>query len=142
MLKGIPSVLSPELLKILMEMGHGDEIVISDGNFPGASMAQRLVRADGHGVPEILDAMLKLMPLDKYVEKPVALMEVVKGDNVVPVIWDEFKEIIGKYEPDTKIEHMDRFDFYERAKKAYAVVNTGEQAIYANIILKKGVVSE
>lgn len=142
MLKGIPSVLSPELLKILMEMGHGDEIVISDGNFPGASMAQRLVRADGHGVPEILDAMLKLMPLDKYVEKPVALMEVVKGDNVVPVIWDEFKEIIGKYEPDTKIEHMDRFDFYDRAKKAYAVVNTGEQAIYANIILKKGVVSE
>lgn len=142
MLKGIPSVLSPELLKILMEMGHGDEIVISDGNFPGASMAQRLVRADGHGVPEILDAVLKLMPLDKYVEKPVALMEVVKGDNVVPVIWDEFKEIIGKYEPDTKIEHMDRFDFYDRAKKAYAVVNTGEQAIYANIILKKGVVSE
>ncbi len=142
MLKGIPSVLSPELLKILMEMGHGDEIVISDGNFPGASMAQRLVRADGHGVPQILDAVLKLMPLDKYVEKPVALMEVVKGDNVVPVIWDEFKEIIGKYEPDTKIEHMDRFDFYDRAKKAYAVVNTGEQAIYANIILKKGVVSE
>ena len=142
MLKGIPSILSPELLKILMEMGHGDEIVISDGNFPGASMAQRLVRADGHGVPELLDAILKLMPLDKYVEKPVALMEVVKGDNVVPVIWDEFKEIIGKYEPDTKIEHMERFDFYERAKKAYAVVNTGEQAIYANIILKKGVVSE
>ncbi|MBS7299216.1 MAG: L-fucose mutarotase [Eubacteriales bacterium] len=142
MLKGVPSVLSPELLKILMEMGHGDEIVISDGNFPGASMAQRLVRADGHGVPEILDAVLKLMPLDKYVEKPVALMEVVKGDNVVPVIWDEFKEIIGKYEPDTKIEHMERFAFYERAKKAYAVVNTGEQAIYANIILKKGVVSE
>lgn len=142
MLKGIPSVLSPELLKILMEMGHGDEIVISDGNFPGASMAQRLVRADGHGVPEILDAVLKLMPLDKYVEKPVALMEVVKGDNVVPVIWDEFKGIIGKYEPDTKIEHMERFAFYERAKKAYAVVNTGEQAIYANIILKKGVVSE
>lgn len=142
MLKGIPSVLSPELLKILMEMGHGDEIVISDGNFPGASMAQRLVRADGHGVPAILDAVLKLMPLDKYVDEPVALMEVVKGDNVVPVIWDEFKEIIEKYEPDTKIEHMDRFDFYDRAKKAYAVVNTGETAIYANIILKKGVVKE
>lgn len=140
MLKGIPSILSPELLKILMEMGHGDEIVISDGNFPGASMAQRLVRADGHGVPEILDAILKLMPLDKYVEKPVALMEVVKGDNVVPTIWEDFKEIIEKHEPGTKIEHEERFAFYERAKKAYAVVNTGEQAIYANIILKKGVV--
>ncbi len=142
MLKGVPSVLSPELLKIMMEMGHGDELVISDGNFPGASMGKRLVRADGHGVPEILDAVLKFMPLDKYVDAPVALMEVVKGDNVVPTIWDEYKDIIAKYEPDTKIEFMDRFDFYERAKNAYAVVNTGEQAIYANILIKKGVVTE
>lgn len=142
MLKGVPSVLSPELLKIMAEMGHGDELVIADGNFPGASMGKRLVRADGHGVPEILDAVLKFMPLDKYVDKPVALMEVVKGDDVVPVIWDEFKDIIAKHEPDTKIEFMERFDFYERAKNAYAVVNTGEQAIYANVIIKKGVVAE
>ena len=142
MLKGIPSILSPELLKILMEMGHGDEIVISDGNFPGASMARRLVRADGHGVPEILDAVLKLMPLDRYVENQVVLMEVVKGDTFVPTIWDKYKEIINKYEPEAGIEYMERFAYYERAKKAYAVVNTGEKSQYANIILKKGCVLE
>lgn len=140
MLKGIPSILSPELLKILMEMGHGDEIVISDGNFPGASMANKLVRADGHGVPELLDAVLQLMPLDQYVEKPVVLMEVVKGDDFKPVIWEDFKTIIERHEPGTKIEHMERFAFYERAKKAYAVVNSGETSKYANVILKKGVV--
>lgn len=140
MLKGIPSIFSPELLKILMEMGHGDEIVISDGNFPGASMANKLVRADGHGVSELLDAVLQLMPLDQYVEKPVVLMEVVKGDDFKPVIWEDFKTIIERHEPGTKIEHMERFAFYERAKKAYAVVNSGETSKYANVILKKGVV--
>lgn len=143
MLKGIPKVLPPELLKILMEMGHGDYIVLADGNFPGAALAQRLVRCDGHGVPEILDAVLKLMPLDSYVEKPVALMEVVPGDNVVPVIWDTYREIIKKYEPENNgIDNMERFAFYEKAKKAYAVVMTGESALYANIILQKGVVVE
>lgn len=140
MLKNIPSILSPELLKILMEMGHSDEIVISDGNFPAASMAQRLVRLDGHGVPEVLDAILSLFPLDVYVEAPVALMEVVKGDSYVPTIWETYKEIIQSKEGDKKIENMERFAFYERAKKAYAVVATGETALYANIILKKGVV--
>ena len=143
MLKGIPSILPPELLKILMEMGHGDEIVIADGNFPGASHAQRLVRCDGHGVPEILDAVLQLMPLDPYVEAPVALMEVVKGDNVVPVIWEKYHEIVNKHEPVTNhFENIERFAFYERAKKAYAVIMTGESALYANILLKKGVVKE
>ncbi len=140
MLKGINPLLTPDLLKILMEMGHGDEIVISDGNFPAASMAQRLVRLDGHNVPEVLDAILEVLPLDKYVENQVALMEVVPGDPVVPVIWDTYKEIIANYEPDAKIEYMERFDYYERAKKAYAVVYTGEKAIYANVILKKGCV--
>ncbi|MBQ8687700.1 MAG: L-fucose mutarotase [Ruminococcus sp.] len=141
MLKHIPSILSPELLKILMEMGHGDEIVIADGNFPGAAIAQRLVRLDGHGVPEILEAIMKFFPLDSYTEKPVALMGVVPGDPVVPTIWDTYKEIISAQEPERcKIEFVERFDFYERAKKAYAVVATGETAIYANIILKKGVV--
>ena len=82
MLKGIPAILSPEQLKILMEMGHGDEIVLADGNFPAASIAQRLVRADGHGVPELLEAVLTLFPLDPYSEKPVALMQVVPGDTV------------------------------------------------------------
>lgn len=142
MLKGIPSVLSPELLKILMEMGHGDEIVIGDGNFPAAANAQRLVRLDGHGVPEIMDAILKLMPLDSYVEAPVALMATGSAD-VVPPIWAEYKAIAVKYEPDNnKFEEVERFAFYERARKAYAIIATGEAAIYANVILKKGVVKE
>lgn len=141
MLKNIPKILSPELVKILMEMGHGDEIVIADGNFPSETIGQRVVRCDGHGVPELLDAIMKLFPLDTYTDKPVMLMEVVKGDPVVPTIWDEYKEIINKYEPENcKIEMIERFAFYERAKTAYAVVATGEEAIYANIVLKKGVV--
>lgn len=141
MLKGIPSVLSPELLKILMEMGHGDEIVIGDGNFPSSAIANRLVRLDGHGVPEILDAIMKFFPLDTYTEKPVSLMAVVPGDDVKPTIWNDYKEIINKYEPENcKIEFVERFDFYERAKNAYAVIASGETEIYANIILKKGVV--
>lgn len=143
MLKGIPSVLSPELLKILMEMGHGDEIVIADGNFPSANIAKRLVRLDGHGVPEILDAVMKFFPLDTYTEKPVALMEVVPGDDIKPVIWNDYRNIIRKHEPDRcNIEFVDRFAFYKRAKDAYAVIATGESAVYANILLKKGVVKE
>lgn len=143
MLKGIPSILSPELLKILMEMGHGDEIVIADGNFPSPAIAQRLVRLDGHGVSEILDAVMKFFPLDTYTEKPVGLMAVVPGDDAAPTIWDEYKSIISQYEPENcKIEFIERFDFYERAKKAYAVIATGETAIYANILLKKGVVKQ
>lgn len=142
MLKGIPSILSPELLKVLDEMGHSDEIVIADGNFPGASHAQRLIRLDGHNVPEILDAILQLFPLDRYVPAPVALMEVVKGDPVVPVIWDDYKKIIAAHEDNIQIENIERFAFYERAKKAYAVITTSEKALYANIILKKGVVVE
>ena len=142
MLKGIPNLLTPELLKILMEMGHGDTIVIGDGNFPAASIAKnsQLVRLDGHGVPEVLDAILQLFPLDPYVEAPVSLMEVVPGDPVETPIWDEYAKIVEKYEPGTKIGHIERFQFYEVAKKAYAVIATGEGALYANIILQKGVV--
>lgn len=141
MLKNIPKILSPELVKILMEMGHGDEIVIADGNFPSETIGKRVVRCDGHGVPELLEAIMQLFPLDTYTDKPVMLMEVVPGDPVVPTIWDEYKNIINKYEPENcKIEMIERFAFYERAKTAYAVAATGEEAIYANIILKKGVV--
>ena len=144
MLKGISKILPPELLKILMEMGHGDEICIGDGNFPSANYGQRLVRCDGHGVPEILDAILDLMPLDSFVKYPVALMEVVATDTTpTPEIWDTYREIVIDHEPIVNgIEHMERFSFYERAKKAYAVIATGESAIYANIILKKGVITE
>lgn len=143
MLIGISKLISPELLKVLSEMGHSDEIVLADGNFPGASHAQRLIRADGHNVPELLDAILKLFPLDQYVEKPAALMQVVPGDTVETPIWEQYRTIIeqrtGLSEP---FEQVERFAFYERAKKAYAVIATGESALYANLILKKGVITE
>ena len=141
MLKHIPNILSPDLLKILMEMGHGDEIVIADGNFPAASVAQKLIRLDGHNVPDVLKAILKFFPLDTYVEKPVGLMAVVPGDNIRPTIWKEYRKIIkDSKEPFTEFGFIERFDFYERAKNAYAVIATSESALYANIILKKGVV--
>ena len=145
MLKNIPSILPPELLKILMEMGHGNEIVIGDGNFPAADYAQRLVRCDGHGVPEIMEAILKLMPLDTYVDAPLMIMQLTPADRQKgdPEIWKTYKEIAAKYEPDNcNFQQIERFEFYERAKKAYCVVATGEKAVYANIILKKGVVIE
>ncbi len=143
MLKNIPSILSPELLKVLMEMGHGDELVIADGNFPAESMGKDaiVIRADGHGVPGLLDAVLTLMPLDQYSENPVALMEVVPEDSVVPTIWDSYNDILQKHDPEhCAIEMMERFAFYSRAKTAYAIIATGEKEIYANILLKKGVV--
>ena len=137
-------MLAPELLKALCEMGHGDELVIADGNFPSESVGRNgiVVRADGHGAAEILDAVLQLIPLDAYVEKPVALMEVVPGDSCpTPVVWEEYRNILQKYEPDhCQIEMTERFAFYERAKKAYLVIATGETAVYANVLLKKGVV--
>lgn len=143
MLKGISPLLSPELLKVLCEMGHGDELVIADGNFPAESIGKNaaVIRADGHGVPELLDAILQLIPLDQYVDQPAALMKVVPGDPVVPVIWDEYRALLKKHgeDPD-KVEMMERFAFYDRAKNAYAVIATGETAIYANVLLKKGVV--
>ena len=140
MLKNIPPIISPELLKILDEMGHGDEIVIGDGNFPAASNAKRLVRCDGHGVPEILDAVLTLLPLDTYVESPFMLMQVTPGDSVVPVIWDEYRKIADNHQENVKFSEIERFAFYERTRNAYAVIATGEKALYANVILKKGVI--
>lgn len=143
MLKGISPLLSPELLKVLCEMGHGDELVIADGNFPAESIGKNaaVIRADGHGVPELLDAILQLIPLDQYVDQPAALMKVVPGDPVVPVIWDEYRALLQKHgENPDKVEMTERFAFYDRAKNAYAVIATGETAIYANVLLKKGVV--
>ncbi len=141
MLKNISPLISPELLKILAEMGHGDEIVIADGNFPSHSVNGRVVRADGHGGVEMLDAILNLFPLDTYAEKNVMLMQVVPGDTVETPIWDEYQATMEKYEKDNiRIEHIERFAFYDRAKTAYAVIATGEKALYANLILKKGVI--
>jgi L-fucose mutarotase len=143
MLKGIPDIISPELMNVMLEMGHGDEIVIADGNFPAASNARRLVPAHGHKVPELLEAMLKFFPLDIYVEKPAALMAVVPGDNTNPTIWEEYRKIIkASGEKLDDFAFIERLDFYERAKKAYAIVATSEKALYANIILKKGIISE
>ncbi|HCS75356.1 MAG TPA: fucose isomerase [Clostridiales bacterium] len=144
MLKGIPTILSPQLLKVLCEMGHGDSLVIGDGNFPAETIGKDaiVIRMDGHGVPELLDAILKLYPLDTYVDKAVNLMEVVPGDPVETPIWDEYKDIVVKYDVrgTAAIGHIERFAFYEEAKKAYAIVATSEKALYANIILTKGVV--
>jgi L-fucose mutarotase len=144
MLKGIPKILSPQLLKVLCEMGHGDTLVIGDGNFPAESIGKDsiVIRMDGHTVPEILDAILKLYPLDTYVDKPVNLMEVVPGDTVETPIWDVYKDIVSKHDARgaNTIGHIERFAFYEEAKKAYAVIATSEKALYANVILTKGVV--
>ena len=144
MLKGIPKILSPELLKVLCEMGHADRIVISDGNFPAESVGKNaiVVRLDGHGVPEILDAILTVFPLDTYVEHPVNLMEVMKGDPVETPIWDTYAEILEKHDKrgNDMMGYIERFAFYEEASKAYAIVTTGESALYANIMLQKGVV--
>lgn len=143
MLKGIPPILSPELLKVLCEMGHTDEITIGDGNFPGHTYGKKVIRLDGHGVPEVLDAILQLFPLDTYVDKPVTLMKVVDGDPVKTPIWDTYKKILAKYDSRGAacFEEIDKWEFYNRVKeKSCAVIMTGETALYANIILKKGVV--
>ena len=144
MLKGIPSILSPELLKVLCEMGHSDTIVIADGNFPSETIGKDaiVIRADGHGVPEILEAILKVFPLDTYVEKPVSLMQVMPGDTVETPIWDEYKATIKKYDErgSATVQEIERFEFYEQAKQAYAIIATGEKALYANVMLQKGVI--
>jgi len=128
-------------MKVLMEMGHGDEIVLADGNFPAASVAQRLIRYDGHNVPRLLEAILKLFPLDVYVDRPIALMSVVPGDKTKPTIWEKYRSIINESgEKFSDFEFIERFAFYERAKNAYAIVATSEKALYANIILKKGII--
>lgn len=142
--KNIPKILSPELLKVLCEMGHSDRIVIADGNFPAESMGKNaiVIRCDGHGVPELLDAILKVFPLDIYVDKPVNLMEVMPGDTVETPIWDTYKEIVAKHDERgaNAISNIERFAFYEEAKTAYAIIATSEKALYANIMLQKGVV--
>jgi L-fucose mutarotase len=143
MLKGIPSIISPELLKILCEMGHTDELTIGDGNFPGHTYGKKVIRMDGHGVPEILDAILQLYPLDTYVDHPVTLMGVVRGDDVKTPIWDKYKEIVAKHDERGAacFEEIDKWDFYDRTKnQSSVVIMTGEKELYANIILKKGVV--
>ena len=146
MLKGIPQILSPELLKVLCEMGHSDRLVIADGNFPAETMGKNsiVIRMDGHGVPEILDAILQVMPLDTYVEKPVNLMQLMPNDvgKIATPIWDTYKEIVAKYDERgaEAVSNIDRFEFYDEAKEVYCIIATGETAVYANVMLQKGVV--
>lgn len=142
MLKNIPKIVSPELLKTLCEMGHGDEIVIVDGNFPAEKFGKRVIRADGIGGTAMLEAVLSLIPLDTYSNPNFILMRLMECDEgkIDPVIWEEYKEIAEKHDKNVKIGNIDRFAFYERAKTAFSVVATGEEAVYANIILKKGVI--
>ena len=142
MLKGIPPIISAELMHVLMSMGHGDEIVLADGNFPAATCAQRLLVMPGHGVPPILEAVLRFFPLDTYAEDHAVVMSVVLGDPTVPVIWDEYRRLLAASEArEIKLTEIERMTFYERARRAFAVVATSESALYANLILKKGVVT-
>ena len=144
MLKNIPPILSPEMLKVLCEMGHSDRLVIGDANFPAESMGKNCIvlRADGHSATDLLDAILTVFPLDTYVEKPVNLMQVMPGDTVETPIWDEYKAIIAKHDDRgaEAVGNIDRFKFYDEAKDCYCILQSGETAIYANIILQKGVI--
>ncbi len=144
MLKNIPKILSPEMLKVLCEMGHSDRIVIADGNFPAESIGKNAIvlRADGHSATELLDAILTVFPLDTYVDTPVSLMQVMPGDNVDTPIWDEYKNIVAKHDSRGAevFGEIERFAFYEEAEKCYAIIATGESALYANLILQKGVI--
>lgn len=149
MLKGIPNILSPELLKVLDEMGHTDEITIADGNFPGHTYGKQVIRLDGHGVPEILDAILQLMPLDTYpnakgiVDPPCTLMAVEPGDMAETPIWKEYHKIVQSYDDrgEACFQTINKWDFYKQTQtKSVCVIMSTETAIYANIILRKGVV--
>ncbi len=143
MLKSVPSIMSAELMHALMSMGHGDEIVLADGNFPAAACARRLVVIPGHGVPPVLEAILRFLPLDTYAEDNAVVMRVVPGDSTVPVIWDEYRRLLAAAEGhDVTLTEMERMAFYGRARGAFAIVATSEPALYANLILKKGVVTE
>ncbi len=147
MLKGIPSILSPELLKVLCEMGHSDTICLGDGNFPAETMGKDaiVIRADGHGIPALLEAILQVFPLDTYVEKPVLLMALSPSDvgKIETPIWKEYETIVAKYDDRgaDAVGQAERFAFYDKAKTCYCVVATGESALYANVILQKGVVT-
>ena len=140
MLKGISPLISPELLEVMARMGHGDEIVLADAHFPGESYNDRVIRADGLRIPDLLGAILPLFELDSYVLHPLVMMAPVEGDTLDPKVEKEYVERIKETNPKIgPIDRIDRFEFYERTKSAFAVVMTGETAKYGNIILKKGV---
>lgn len=145
MLKGIPKVLTPEMLKILCEMGHDDEIVIVDAHFPAEAMGKRVIQYPCISAPEMVEAIVKVMPLDTYVEAPVMVMSLVESDvrkgMQIPSMWEEVRRCASEIEGFTvKLGEYERFEFYEHAKKAYAIIQTGEERQYGNFMLRKGVV--
>lgn len=141
MLRNIDPILSPKLLHALRAMGHGDEIVIADANFPGSSSGPECIRADGSSASEMLKAILSVMPLDNFVEDPALTMEVVGDPTAVPEAVADFQNIINETaDHPARARPLERFAFYERASSAFAVVQTGERRLYGNIILKKGVI--
>lgn len=140
MLKNIPPLLGPELLSTLRAMGHGDEIVLADANFPAEFLGPMTIRADGISATDMLDAILTVMPLDDFVEEAAIGMAVVGDPSARPPIFGEFEAILSQHEPTRRYSTIERFAFYDRAKKAAAVVQTGEGRLYGNIILKKGVI--
>lgn len=140
MLKNIPALLGPDLLSTLRAMGHGDEIVIADANFPAEFLGPEVIRADGISATDMLDAILTVLPLDDFVEEAAIGMAVVGDPNAVPPIFGEFEAILARHEPGRRFSTVERFAFYARAKSAAAVIQTGEARLYGNIILKKGVI--
>jgi len=141
-LKGVNSLISPDLLHLLASMGHGDEIVIADANFPATSVARRLVHMTGVNATSALEAILSLVPLDQYIEHPAAVMAVVDDPQATPEIYTEFLDVIVKAEDkNCVLERVERFAFYERARKAFGVIATNEIRLYGNIIISKGVIS-
>ncbi|MCD8013356.1 MAG: fucose isomerase [Lachnospiraceae bacterium] len=144
MLKNISKLLTGNMLKILCDMGHGDELVIADANFPAENMGQRVIHCPGMDGSQFLQALLPLFPLDSYTEKPVALMDLTDGDKAKgmpePVIWAAYERLLIAAGENPDFDLMERYAFYERAKKAYVVVQTGEERQYGNLLLVKGVV--
>lgn len=140
MLKNISPLLGPDALHILASMGHGDDLVIADANFPGATFGKRLVRLDGVSATAVLDAVLSLFPLDEFVEDRATTMQVVGDPNQHIPIVGEFAEIVKRHEPHSRLTDLERFAFYDRAADAFAVIQTGEARLYGNIIVRKGVV--
>lgn len=136
MLNKIPKILSPDIVKTLMEMGHGDTLLLADVNYPAQTYGKRVVRADGLKIPELLSAILELMPIDDYVEKPVKLMSPVEGDRE-PIIWEKYKSLISAED----INYLERFDFYKASKECHVIIQTGETAVYGNIMLTKAIIN-
>jgi L-fucose mutarotase len=139
MLKGVSPLISPELLVVLHQMGHGDEIVLADAHFPAHSLGRPVIRADGLGVDQLLGAILPLFELDEYVDVPLLMMRAVKGDRLDPAVEKAYRTAIDRHAPGATIGRIDRFAFYDRARSSFAIVSTGETRKYGNILLKKGV---